>query len=154
MRMFLAFVTIGVFFFSSAAYCFDFHQYKQGDLDELLQLPKPVKGVKVVPPRKLRFRVVLEKYAEVCNAGFLKKAMLMAGAAKGGVARVSISKCITVSSEKGAKASLFIQDKVAAYLPREIKPGQQIEIFCDFLYVGIKGPGLLVNEFQKVEEAR
>ena len=72
----------------------------------------------------------------------------MVGAPKELAEQTQISKCITIKSAKGATAQLFIQDKVAEYLPREVKLGEYIEIFCDFLYVGSTGPGLLVNEFK------
>jgi hypothetical protein len=139
------------FFAFSVAHSFDFNQYKQGSLDELLQLPKPATGVDLVAPQKLRFRVVLANYGQACSTGFLKRAMIMLGATKEDVEQTAITKCITVMSEKGSTASLFIQDGVAEYLPKEVKLGQRIDIFCDFLFVGSGGPGLLVNEFQQTK---
>lgn len=147
MKMLHVLVIACVFLTISTAYGFDFDRYKQGDLDELLQIHKSEKEVKVVTPQKIRIRVKLSGYGQTCNTGFLKRAMIMVGAPKEFVAQTPISKCINVKSAKGVTTSLFIQDKVAEYLPREVKLGESIDVFCDFLYVGKTGPGLVVNEF-------
>jgi hypothetical protein len=135
----------------TSAHGFDYDQYKRGDMDSLMQLPKAAEGVRVVAPQKIRFQVTLSGYGKTCDTGFLKKAMIMVGAPKDVVERTKISKCITVKTAKGASVSLFIQDQVAEYLPSEIKLGEKIEIFCDYLYIGKTGPGILVSEFQKIE---
>jgi hypothetical protein len=135
----------------STAYGFDYDRYKQGDIDSLIQLPKAEEGVRIVTPQKLRFQVTLSEYGQTCDTGFLKKAMIMVGAPKDVVERMKISKCITVKTAKGASVSLFIQDQVSEYLSREIKLGEKIEIFCDYLYIGKTGPGILVNDFQKIK---
>jgi hypothetical protein len=116
-----------------------------------MQLPKAADGVRVVAPQKLRFQVTLSEFGQNCDTGFLKKAMIMVGAPKDVVERMRISKCIIVKTAKGTTVSLFIQDQVSEYLPREIKLGERIEIFCDYLYIGKTGPGILVNEFQKIK---
>ncbi len=144
-------IMLCVFFTFSTAYGFDYDRYKQGDIDSLMQLPKAEEGVRVVAPQKLRFQVVLSEYGQTCDTGFLKKAMIMVGAPKDVVERMRISKCITVKTAKGTTVSLFIQDQVSEYLPREVKLGEKIEIYCDYLYIGKTGPGILVNEFQKIK---
>jgi len=153
MKMLPVQVIACVSFLFSSAFGFDYDRYKQGDLDDLRKLYKTETAVKVVAPQKLRFQVVLSGYGETCNTGFLKRAMIMAGAPKEILERTPMSKCITVKSAKGAAVSLFIQDKVADYLPREVKLGENIEVFCDFLYIGKTGPGLLVSEFTKPDSS-
>ncbi len=136
------------FFFTLSAWAFDYAQYKTGDLDEILNQKRPDSDVKVLAPQKLRFEVTLVAYAENCNTGFLKRTMVMLGASKEAVDRVPISKCIKVKSAKGRTASLYIQDSVSEFLPKEVSLGRKITVFSDYLFVGKDGPGILLNEYQ------
>ncbi|MHB8148895.1 MAG: hypothetical protein ACYDIB_01905 [Desulfobulbia bacterium] len=149
MKMLLAWVVaLCSFLVFSTAYAFDFNQYKQGDIDTILQMPRPKAGVDIYGPQKLRFRVTLAGYGQPCETGFLKKTMKMVGVPADVVENLPISQCITVKTSKRVPVSLFIQDQVAEYLPKEVKIGQQVDLFCDFLFVGTTSVGILVNEFQ------
>lgn len=135
----------------SSAFAFDYDQYKQGDLDKILATPKIKAGIKMVVPQKLTFRVVLASASLNCNTDILKRAMVMQGEKKEVVDKLAISKCIGVKSAKNVAASLFIEDKVAERLSREAKPGEVVDLFSEFLYLGTQGPAFLVREFKKLK---
>jgi hypothetical protein len=63
------------------------------------------------------------------------------------VDRFSVTRCITVRSAKGRSLQLFIQDQVAAYLPKEVPIGSAITLFAINVYSTPDGPKILVNEF-------
>lgn len=135
----------------SAALAFDFEQYKQSDLDKLLAIPKVKAGIKMVVPQKLAFRAVLASPKQNCSTEIVKRAMIMQGGKKEAVEKMAISTCIGVRSAKGATASLFIVDKVAERLAREARPGEVIDIFSEYLYIGTSGPAFLVSEYKKMK---
>ena len=137
-------------FFSMNALAFDFARYKNGSLDEILTQKRPDSDIKVLAPQKLRFEVTLTAYAESCNTGFLKQTMVMLGVPKEKVEQVPISKCIKVKSSKGKIATMYIQDSVSEFLPKEVPLGTKIAVFSDYLFLGKDGPGLLLNEFQNL----
>lgn len=134
----------------SPAYGFDFDQYKPGDLDQLMAAPKIKSGVKMVVPQKLHFRAVLVSPLQNCNTDILKRTMVMQGNKKEVVEKMALTKCMNLQSAKRATITVYIEDKVAERLSREVKPGEVLEIFCSYLYIGPAGPTLLVNEYKKV----
>lgn len=127
---------------------FDYAQYGPGDLDEILAHPRPETGTKVLGPQKFTFEVALVSYARGCDAGFLKRTMIMGGAPREAVDALPVSKCITVKTASGQTASMYIQDHVAEYLPKEVPLGSTFRVFCDFLFLSKDGPGILLNEFR------
>jgi len=135
----------------SPAYAVDFAQYKAGDLDQLLAVPKVKSGIKMVVPQQLHFRAILAAPVQNCNTDILKRTMVMQGNKKEVVDKMALSKCLNIKSAKGASTSVFIEDNVAERLSREAKPGEVIELFCAYLYIGPAGPTLLVNEFKKIK---
>ena len=130
------------------AWSFNYAQYKTGNLDQIIERPRPKTGVQVERPQKLQIDVSLASHPEKCDTGFLKTAMIMLGASKEVVEKTPITKCIKVKSQKGTTTSLFIQDRVAEFIATEVPVGSAFTVFVDFLFVGSSGPGLLVNEFQ------
>jgi hypothetical protein len=131
---------------------FNYAQYNPGNLDEILAQPRPESGTKVLAPQKLRFEIVLVAYAVGCDTGFLKRTMIMLGAQKQTVDTLPVSKCIKVKTAKGQTTSLYIQDRVAEYLPKEVPLGTTFNIFGDLLFLGKDGPGILINEFQNKKQ--
>lgn len=138
----------------AAGWAFNFDRYKPGDLDELLSEQRPASGNKVLAPQKLNIEVTLVSYAVSCNAGFLKRTMIMLGVPREVVAGVAITKCIKVKSPKGQTASMYVQDTVAEYLPGEVPLGSVINVYGDYLFLGKDGPGILVNEFRSSNNQR
>jgi hypothetical protein len=135
---------------SPPAYGFEFDQYKPGDLDQLLATPKIKSGVKMVVPQKLHFRAVLASPLQNCNTDILKRTMIMQGNKKEVVEKMALTKCMNLQSAKRATISVYIEDKVAERLSREVKPGEVLDIFCSYLYISPAGPTLLVNEYKKI----
>jgi hypothetical protein len=134
----------------SSAYALDFQQYKTGDFDQLMAVPKIKSGIKMVVPQQIHFRAVLAAPVQNCNSDILKRTMVMQGSKKEVVDNMALSKCLNIRSAKGASGSVFIEDKVAERLSREAKPGEVVELFCTYLYISPAGPTLLVNEFKKI----
>jgi hypothetical protein len=58
-----------------------------------------------------------------------------------------ITRCVKVRSAKGKVQSVFIQDKVAEFLPKEVPLGSKLMLFVIHLYTDPDEPGLLINEF-------
>lgn len=133
------------------AYGFEFDQYKPGDLDQLLATPKIKSGVKMVVPQKLHFRAMLTSPLQNCNTDILKRTMIMQGNKKEVVDKMALTKCMNLKSAKGSLLAVFIEDKVAERLSREVKPGEVIDVFCEYLYIGTAGPTLLVHEYKKIK---
>jgi len=137
----------------SNSHAFNYDQYQPGSLDEILNQPRPAAGVDILTsPKKLRFEVKLTAYAEDCNTGFLKTAMVMLGTPRKSFKNIPISKCIKVKSTQDQIASMYIQDKVAAYLPEEVPLDTPLTIFVDYLFVDGDGPGILVNAFDSTKK--
>ncbi len=133
-----------------SAYGFAFDQYKPGDLDQLLATPKIKSGVKMVIPQKLHFRAMLSSPVQNCNTDILKRTMIMQGSKKDVVDKMALTKCLNFKSAKGASTSVFVEDKVAERLSREVKPGEVIDVFLEYLYISTTGPTLLVHEYKKI----
>lgn len=74
--------------------------------------------------------------------------MVMQGIPKETVDTLPISKCIKVKTAQGNSSTLYIQDQVAEYLPKEIPLGGVLRVFVDYIFIGSEGPGILLNEFQ------
>jgi hypothetical protein len=129
-----------------AAWGFDYGRYQAADLDDLLAQKRPGAGIDIYGP-PLRITVALESYAQSCNTALLKKAMIAAAVPRERVEAGQIGGCIKVRSTKGQVATLFIQDKVAAFLPNEVPLKSQVTFFVMHVFTGPDGPGLLVNEF-------
>jgi len=137
----------------SNANAFDYDSYQPENLDvtlKALQSETPETGVNIfTPPVKRKLEVKLAAYAEDCNTGFLKDAMMMIGIRP--PENVSISKCIKVKSPQGQTVSMYIQDGVAAYLPEEVPLDASLTLYVAFIYVRADGPpGVLVNEFESI----
>lgn len=148
---FLALVVFSFLFVPlSLAYGFEFDQYKSGDLDQLLATPKIKSGIKMVIPQKLHFRAMLSVPAQNCNTDILKRTMIMQGNKKEVVDNMALTKCVNFKSTKGASTSVFIDDKVAERLSREVKPGEFIDVFLEYLYISTTGPTLLAHEYKKI----
>ncbi|MBU1568065.1 MAG: hypothetical protein KJ630_20880 [Proteobacteria bacterium] len=146
-------VLVFTFLFVSlpSAYAIDFDQYRISDLDQLLAAPKIRSGIKMVVPQQLQFRAVLAAPVQNCNTDILKRTMVMQGNKKEVVEKMALTKCLNIRSAKRASTSVFIEDKVAERLSREVKPGEVLELFCSYLYISPAGPTLLVNGFKKLK---
>jgi hypothetical protein len=132
---------------TAVAWGFDYARYQATDLDNVIEMGRPKSGADIYPGRPLKITVALMSYPEPCNATFLKKSMIMIGVPKDQVDAAQITSCIKVRSAKGKVQSLFIQDRVAAFLPKEVRPGSYVTLFAIDMYANPDGLGLLVNEF-------
>jgi Peptidase family M23 len=132
---------------TAVAWSFDYGRYPAVDLDDLLAQRRPSTGADIphIPP--LRLTVELISYAEPCEAAFLKQAMLTSGVPKDRVDAMPVITCIKIRSAKGNVLTAFIQDPVAASLPKEVPLGSKVMLFAIHVYTMRDGPGLLVNEF-------
>ena len=147
----LSFLVVIMLFISlSTVHAFEFDQYKPGDLDKLLAMPKIKSGIKMVVPQKLFFRAVLASPLQNCNTDILKRTMIMQGGKKEVVEKMALTKCLNLRSAKGASISVYIEDQVAERLSRQAKPGEVVEVYCSYLFITPAGPTLLVNEFKKI----
>jgi hypothetical protein len=132
---------------TAAAWGFDFARYQEADLDDILAEPRPETGFDVIPGTPYRLTVDLTSYAAACDARFLKMAMMAVGIRKDKIDALQISSCIIVRSATGKMLPLFIQGKVAEFLPKEIPLGSKVMFYVIHTYTAASGPGLLVNEF-------
>jgi hypothetical protein len=133
----------------SSSHAFDYGRYQSKSLDAILNQPRPTTGVNLVaPPQKLRLEVKLVNYAEDCNTGLLKSAMVMGGADEEWVEKAPISKCIKVESLQGQTASMYIQNTIATHLSKDALLDAPLTIFVDYLFISENGPGVLVNAFE------
>jgi hypothetical protein len=126
------------------AFGFDYARYEPTDLDALLTQNRPRAGFDTFPARAVKLEVTLAAYAEPCQTGLLSRVMTMVGV----TVNAQISRCIKVRSAKGAQLSVFIQDQVSDFLPKEVPLGHRLTLFAVHLYATPEGPGLLVNEFK------
>jgi hypothetical protein len=126
---------------------FDYARYEATELDEVIEQARPQTGVNIYPGLPLKIATTLVSYGEPCNADFLKRAMMMGGAPKEFVESVPITRCIQVRSAKGKILPLYIQDRVADFLPKEVPLGGVATLFAIHVFTGPDGPSLLVNEF-------
>jgi hypothetical protein len=134
------------FAMTAVAWGFDYGRYQAADLDDLMAQKRPSVGVDIYGPA-LRITGALASYAQSCNTTLLKKAMIAAAVPKDRVEAGQIGSCIKVRSAKGQVVTLFVQDKVAEFLPKEVPLGSQVTFFVMHVFTGSDGPGLLVNEF-------
>lgn len=125
---------------------FDHARYKAADLDEVIGLARPEIGADIYPVLPLKIAVALISYGEPCNTGFLKQSMFMMGQ-KDVVENVPITSCIKVRSAKGKTVPLYIQDRVAEFLPKEVPLGRMVALYVSQVYISPDGPALLVNDF-------
>jgi hypothetical protein len=132
---------------TALAWGFDYGRYQAADLDNVIAELRPNAGVDIYPVVPLRMTVALTSYATACDTVLLKKAMIAAAIPRDQVEAGQITSCIKVRSAKGQVVPLFIQDKVAAFLPKEVPLGSQVTFFVVHVFTGTDGPGLLVNEF-------
>jgi hypothetical protein len=140
-------VAIATSFYASSAHGFDYSRYQAADLDEIIEQPRPKSGADILAEARLKIIGTLMAYGEPCNTGFLKKAMSMGGIPQPSVDAVAITQCIKLRSARGKEVRLFIQDKVAEFLPKEIRIGDAVTLFVLRVFNHADGPGLLVNEF-------
>ena len=132
---------------TAVSWGFDYGRYPAADLDDVLAEKRPSAGADIHPIPPLRLTVTLASYGEPCDAAFLKKSMLMAGIAKDRVDTMPVISCVKVRSAKGKVVTVFIQDPVAASLPKEVPLGRKVSLFAIHVFTTPDGPGLLVNEF-------
>jgi hypothetical protein len=140
------------------AHAFDYDSYTPGNLDEVLQMPRPKSGVDVISLQKLQLTVKLESYAEqecaLSKTIQLSMRMLRDLYPQQVVDSVSMSKCVKVKSPKGSIVSVAIQDKVADFLPKEVPLGTEIKVYCLLICMTADAPGLLISEFEGPEESK
>jgi len=142
-----AFLATGLILFSALkALGFDYASYRPADLDEVIEQRRPTSGIDIYPGLLLKITVALTSYAEPCNVGVLKDSMIVTGL-KNWIETVPITRCIKVRTAKGRVLPLFIQDKVADSLPKEVSFGGAVTLFATHVFTNPEGPGLLVNEF-------
>jgi hypothetical protein len=148
-----AFATVMLLSLSTpAAFGFNFARYVATDLDTLLAQPRPHKGVDLHPALPLKLTVTLAGYGEVCPTGLLRRAMTMSGVPKDQVDVVKVTTCLNIRSASGNALRVFIQDGIAAYLPKEVALGGTLTLYAVHLFTDTDGPGLLVNEFKTGEQ--
>ena len=71
----------------------------------------------------------------------------MGGIPQSTIDAAAITRCIKLRSGSGKDIRLFIQDKVAEFLPKEVRIGDAVALFVLRVFNDANGPGLLVNEF-------
>jgi hypothetical protein len=140
-------VVIAASLYASSVHGFDYSRYQPAELDEIIAQLRPKSGVDILAQTRLKIIGTLMAYGEPCDTGFLKKAMSMGGTPQSFIETVPITRCIKLRSAGGKDVPLFIQDKVAEFLPKEIRIGDAVTLFVLRVFNAANGPGLLVNEF-------
>jgi hypothetical protein len=123
---------------------FNFARYKPVDLDELIGRKRPVDGADLYPGVPVAITGKLESYGQPCSTGFLKRTMVMGRMWDDAV---PITLCIKIRTAKNKIVPLFIQDRVAEFLPKEIPLGGAVAFFAVHMFTSPDQIGLLVNEF-------
>jgi hypothetical protein len=142
-RMFVLLVGLFGLLVVAPAWGFPYDLYPAASLDELLDQPRPA-GAVTKRGELLKLSVTLTAYGTPCDGSLVKSMVRVPDDA---VDRFSVTRCITVRSAKGRSMQLFIQDRVAAYLPKEVPIGSAITLFAIYVYSSPEGPKILVNEF-------
>jgi murein DD-endopeptidase MepM/ murein hydrolase activator NlpD len=148
LRKLAGFAALVVLLGSSSASAFDYARYQATDLDALMAEPRPRAGVDLYPARPLKLAVTLVSYPKACETRDLKKFMITAGIPKDQADTLQATQCIKVRSAGGKELLLFVQDKVADFLPKEVPLAGPVTLFAIHLFTAPGGPGLLVNEFK------
>jgi hypothetical protein len=138
---------------------FPWDSYKAVDIDSIYETDMKQEstasaGQKIWSPlRKLHFTSALIGYPESCKLGNLGYALTVNGVSLKSLP--PISTCIRLKSSKGREFSVFIQDQVGSFLPKEIKLGEQVDIYAAYIFADevSKGLGMIVNEYKRVETA-
>jgi Peptidase family M23 len=137
----------------ATAAAFDYAKYQPVDLDAMAARQAPSgSGVDVYPVKNYRFDVTLVTQSAPCPDNFLKWAMLTSGIPKDWIDRVPINHCIQVKSAKGKLMSMFIQDALTDSLAKEVPQGGKMTLFVMLVYYGQSGPGIVINEFNTLEQ--
>jgi hypothetical protein len=126
---------------------FDYSRYRAIDLDELMDWPRPKDGIDIFNSQYYKITGVLTGYGEPCSTGLLKNAMVTGGIAKASVDAVAITRCIKVRTAKERVFSLYIQDAVSGFLPKEVPLGSLVTLYVIRIFAGPDGQGVVVNEF-------
>jgi hypothetical protein len=137
---------------------FHWDSYKAEDIDSIyesdMKLESPSgAGQKIWSPlRKLHFKSALLAYPQSCKLNNLGYALSVNGVSLQNLP--PISTCIRLKSPKGREFSVFIQDQVGSFLPREVKLGEQVDLYVAYIYADeiSKSLGMVVNEYKKVEQ--
>ena len=136
---------------------FPWDSYKAVDIDSIYETDMKLEsqtstGQKIWSPlRKLHFTSALIGYPQSCNLGNLGYALSVNGVSLKSLP--PISTCIRLKSPKGREFDLFIQDQVGSFLPKEIKLGEQVDIYVAYIYADedSKSLGMIINEYKKAE---
>src|SRR5262249_28483463 len=104
---------------ASAAWGFDHDRYQATDLDEFMGRKLPQAGVDIYPAPRMNLAATLVSYGQECDTTALKRMMATVGVTY----TASITRCISVRSAGGKLVTVFIQDKVAEHLPKEVPLG-------------------------------
>ena len=128
-----------------AAQGFDYARYQPVDLDELIARKRPADGADLYRAVPMKITVRPAAYGEPCPVGFLKKTMQMMGSPLDGA--VAITRCVNVRSAKNKVVPLFVQDRVAEFLPKEVPIGSVLTLYVVHMFTTSDQVGLLVNEF-------
>jgi hypothetical protein len=112
---------------------FDFSAYKSADLDDLLNNPPDVRGMRVFKNYKIAIEGELEEYPKQCDTNNLKTSMRNVW---GITDPIPVSSCIKVKTKQGRSIKLFIQDAPANYIAKEVKLHQQVKLYSIYVYYG------------------
>lgn len=134
------------------AEAFDFARYQAMDLDTVLQEKRPETGADLHDARPLKLSAALVAYGQPCETGFLKRSMIASGIPAAAVDAATLTQCIRIRSAGNKVLRVFIQDQVAAFLPKEVPLGRKVTFYVNHLFTDRDGPGLLVNEFLTGDE--
>lgn len=134
---------------------FPWFSYKYADIDAAYDTDTQVEtgvtpGQKIwSPPKKFHFTATLLSYAENCDLGKLPSLLAMSGISLESMPKITT--CIRIKSAREREMTVFIQDQLNEYLPKEIKLGEQLEVYVAYVYASevSKSLGLIVNEFRQ-----
>jgi len=131
---------------ATTAMAFNYALYQPTNLDDLLSGKRPASGADFYDDIPMKLTVTLSAYSEPCETDLLNKSLELAHVTLPD--NVKVTQCIQVRSAGGRQVRMFIQDQVAAFLPKEVPLGGKVTLFAVHLFTSAPdGPGLMVNEF-------
>jgi hypothetical protein len=125
---------------SSCALAQNFTDYQETTLDALFQKWNDITkadgpGVSYAVPEKIRFVATLQSFPAPCSNVSLKMALRLAGL-DNVLQQVSVTHCLTVTSNTGRTVVAFVQDVLVPGLKADAKLGSPVEIYAAlFAYV-------------------
>jgi len=110
-------------------------------------------GISIGRPEKIKFGASMRAAPAPCSNGVLQTALRMMNFSDL-LKQVSVTHCLTLTSTNGRPVVAFVQDVLVPALNTDLRIGQPVQIYADFLAYQVtsdrsrNAPILLVSRFE------